>query len=132
MDMNVNTALTNMPDANIQGDLQSNDGANISGQETGQQGGNASQGLSDQVTVTESGSKQAATLAKDQANNSKAQSPDDLFGSTGVIAVDEDKNVVVRFYDKSGKMLSQYPPEDYLKMMKQLNQTAENLFHVKA
>ncbi len=56
----------------------------------------------------------------------------DLFEAIGVIAVDSDKNVIVQFYDKTGKMVAQFPPDQYLAMMKHLNQVAESLFHVKA
>ncbi|MEW5743982.1 MAG: flagellar protein FlaG [Nitrospirota bacterium] len=46
-------------------------------------------------------------------------------------AVDRDDNVVIRFVDSEGKIVKQFPPEEYLEMMKQLEETVESLFSVK-
>jgi len=51
------------------------------------------------------------------------------FDLTGTLALDDDKNVVVQFVDKTGKVVSQFPPEDYLKMMEKLKKSIDNLFH---
>lgn len=67
--------------------------------------------------------------AKEKTSASSASSSDGLFDLTGTITLDADKNVVVQFVDKSGKVVSQYPPEDYLQMMKELNKVTESLFH---
>jgi len=66
-------------------------------------------------------------------NQSQANTPaNEALATKGVITLDDDKNVVVRFYDDKGKVVAQFPPEDYIKMMKELNQVAESLFHIKA
>jgi len=61
--------------------------------------------------------------------SSEAAPPSGLVGS---LALDDDKNVVVRFYDDKGNMVAQCPPESYIKQMKELNQMIKNLFHTTA
>ncbi len=48
------------------------------------------------------------------------------------LAVDENKNVVIRVIDSDGKVIRQIPPEDYLKMAASLKEIAKNLFHTEA
>ena len=74
------------------------------------------------------------TLSKQKQNtgNTNASSEPAPPGLVGGLALDDDKNVVVRFYDDKGNVVAQYPPEDYLEQMKELNQVTENLFHTTA
>ena len=48
-----------------------------------------------------------------------------------VLAVTEDKDVVVQIVDVDGKVVRQIPPEDYLNTLKTLQKTSESMFHVK-
>jgi uncharacterized FlaG/YvyC family protein len=47
-------------------------------------------------------------------------------------AVDENKNVVIKIEDENGKVVRQIPPEEYLKMVDKIKQSAEKLFHTVA
>ncbi len=85
-------------------------------------------------------SDKANSRAKDSTLSDQKQNTVDTDASSvpvvsdavGGLAVDADHNVVVRFYDSKGNVVAQYPPEDYLKMMKELKQQIENLFHTTA
>ncbi len=48
-----------------------------------------------------------------------------------VFALDDTKNVVIRFLDRDGNIVRQYPPEEYINMMKKLNEMIENLYSKK-
>lgn len=48
------------------------------------------------------------------------------------LAVDENRNVVIRVVDSDGKMIRQIPPEDYLKTAAALKEITKNLFHTEA
>ncbi len=129
--MNVETSAINtpnIPDIKVQPDLQATSGPDVSvaANNTSNEG-NALQ--DDLVTVTSTSNGKAAKPASGQAGTTSASAPAVLSGTKGVITLDEDKNVVIRFFDNDGKIVRQYPPEDYLLMMKELNQVAESLFH---
>jgi len=132
--MNVNAAVVNTPDMNGQNDLYGNKGADMAPMMAGSAGeGNISQADQDDiVTITTSADKNSGKGVVGQTNSTNIVAAPDLFGAIGVIAVDSDKNVIVQFYDKTGKMVAQFPPDQYLAMMKHLNQVAASLFHVKA
>lgn len=51
-----------------------------------------------------------------------------LFDLKAVFALDKEKNVVIRFLDKKGEVVRQYPPEEYISMIKKLKENIENLF----
>ena len=87
---------------------------------------NSGQDSTDQVNSGPASSKQAKQ--QDPENTTVSSGPSSS-GLTGTLAVDDNKNVVVRFYDEKGKVTAQFPPEDYLQMMKELNQVSDNLFH---
>jgi len=129
MDPVINNTINTALELNNQQNLQVNNGTDTTEQANGQVGDGKY--LNDLVTITEAANRKTDN-EKGQTNKANVSSAQDLFGATGVIAVDEDKNVVVRFYDQKGKMIDQYPPEDYLMMMKQLGQVAQNLFHKEA
>ncbi len=88
---------------------------------------NSGRDLSNQVNSGQVSSKQA----KQQKDPEKTPvSPDpSSSGLTANLAVDDNKNVVVRFYDNQGNVVAQYPPKDYIAQMKELNKVNENLFH---
>ena len=111
-----------------QQNLQTNNGPNVSGQ-TDNQTNEGKAAPDDLVTIKNTTNSQADKLSSLTANQATTLLPPVLLGVKGVIALDDDKNTVVRFFDKQGKLVSQYPPEDYVKMMKELNQVTENLFH---
>ena len=101
----------NMPGITSQNGLQANNGPAASNQANGRAKDN---------TVSNQ---------KQNPGNTDASSVPAPSGLVGGLALDDDKNVVVRFYDSKGNVVAQYPPESYLKQMKELNQVAENLFH---
>jgi len=73
----------------------------------------------------------SSTQKQDPEKASEASKPA-ASGTVGGLALDEDKKVVVRFYDREGNVVAQYPPEDYLEMMKEFTQLDKNLFHTTA
>lgn len=94
---------------------------------------NGTQANSGQDAGTQVNSRSAGSntlTAQEQKTGETDTSSNPLFpGTAGSLALDDDKNVVVRFYDDKGKVVAQFPPEDYLQMMKELNQVSDNLFH---
>ena len=81
--------------------------------------------------------KQANSQANENTLSKQKQDPDKntassepaVSGAVGSLALDDDKKVVVRFYDHKGNVVAQYPPEDYIQMMKEFKQVNKNLFH---
>jgi hypothetical protein len=55
----------------------------------------------------------------------------ELYDLKPVFAVDEDKNIVIRFLDKKGKIVRQIPPDEYLNMVKKLQEAIGNLYSKK-
>jgi uncharacterized FlaG/YvyC family protein len=53
---------------------------------------------------------------------------DGLFDLKAVFALDKEKNVVIRVLDKKGEIVRQYPPEEYINMIKKFRENIENLF----
>jgi uncharacterized FlaG/YvyC family protein len=51
-----------------------------------------------------------------------------LLDLKAVFALDKEKNVVIRVLDKKGEIVRQYPPEEYINMIKKLKENVENLF----
>lgn len=49
-----------------------------------------------------------------------------------VLAVDGDKNVVVRIIDSDGKVLRQIPPEEYMATVARLRELAKSLLDLEA
>lgn len=46
-----------------------------------------------------------------------------------IFAIDDSKNVVVRLIDKNGKTVMQFPPEQLIKIAKELKLPVTNLFN---
>lgn len=71
---------------------------------------------------------------KQQAQNKAADEPRnvEIYKYKAVFAVDDDKNVVVRFVDKKGKVVQQVPPEEYLDMISKFKDVNAHLFSTKA
>ena len=103
--MIIDPAITsNMPDMGSQNGLQANSGP----------------AASNNVIQKQDPEKTAASSASADP------------GIRGGLALDDHSGVVVRFYDATGKVVAQFPPEDYIEQMKELNQVIENLFHTTA
>ncbi len=120
--MKIDTAaILNMPGITSQNGMQANGGPDLS-----KQANNSS-------TASNQANSQAKAnplpSQKQEPGNADASSGPAPSGITGGLALDEDKNVVVRFWDDKGNVVAQYPPEDYLKMMKEFKKVTENLFH---
>jgi uncharacterized FlaG/YvyC family protein len=47
-------------------------------------------------------------------------------------AVDENENVVIRVVDSEGRIVRQFPPEEYLRTVEVLKGTVQNLLHLEA
>ncbi len=115
----------------------------LAGQGSGQRAAVAAKGQDVQVraapvaedVVSVNRQQQAASdkAEKKQAQN-KAAEPQktEIYKYKAVFAVDDDKNVVIRFVDKKGKVVQQMPPEEYLDMISKLRASTENLFSTKA
>lgn len=73
---------------------------------------------------------------KKEKNEKNRMTPDvqeqELFKYRAIFAVDDDKNVVIRLIDKKGKTIRQFPPEEYLNMLRHFQENVENLFEAEA
>ncbi|MBI5598589.1 MAG: flagellar protein FlaG [Deltaproteobacteria bacterium] len=49
-----------------------------------------------------------------------------------VFAIAEDKSVVIQILDRDGNVVAQIPPEDYVRMARQLRDLTQNLFSEEA
>jgi uncharacterized FlaG/YvyC family protein len=71
-----------------------------------------------------------AKLAVKQAEALKA-SPPVLASQEVSYAIDNDDNVIIRIVDKkTGKVVKQLPPEEYLEMSDKLKRISGQIFHV--
>jgi uncharacterized FlaG/YvyC family protein len=78
----------------------------------------------------------AVSVSKTNSNtekheNSNVSSDSKIFEEKAFIALDENKEVVIRFVDNNGKIVRQYPPEEYLQEMKELNRVIKSLYDKK-
>lgn len=130
--MDINSISTNIADVGGQ-NLPANNRLNAVAQ--GEDAANNS------GTLVSDGTDSKSVLNKQKSNENQTKETTtstsvapshELFGLTGTLALDADKNVVVQFMDKTGKVVSQYPPENYLEMMKELNKVSGELFHKQA
>ncbi|MEW6116929.1 MAG: flagellar protein FlaG [Nitrospirota bacterium] len=48
-----------------------------------------------------------------------------------IFAIDEDKNVVIQLLDDKGEMVRQIPPEEYMEMVKKLDEMRESIYSKK-
>jgi len=73
---------------------------------------------------------------KNAAADKNAQKQKNPSGEPGAqkayFAVDDNKNVVIKITDDTGKIVRQIPPEDYLKMAQKLDENIKSLFHKEA
>jgi len=109
----------NMPGITSQSDSQGNNGPAVSNQPSNSPTG------SNHAKVTDKDNPMSNQ--KQDMGNTNALEP---TGIVGGLALDDHNGVVVRFYDATGKVVAQYPPEDYIEMMKELQQVTKNLFHI--
>ena len=92
---------------------------------------NVSQANSGTV-VSNKAKENTLTNQKQDAEKTAESSKPAASGTVGSLVLDDDKKVVVRFYDGEGNVVAQYPPEDYLQMMKEFDQLSKTLFHTTA
>jgi uncharacterized FlaG/YvyC family protein len=77
--------------------------------------------------------KQAVAQKKGVADKSPVVANAPGIGNRkAYFAVDDKKNVVIKIEDENGKVVRQIPPEEYLKMVDKIEQSAEKLFHTVA
>ena len=68
-----------------------------------------------------------------QALNTAGESTIDFpIQTKAVLAIDDDKNVVIQLLDKDGKVVRQMPPEDYLDMVKKLKEVIKSHYDIEA
>jgi uncharacterized FlaG/YvyC family protein len=95
--------------------------------------GDSAQDVQDIVLINQdldrANRKQGDTQLPRQKNESF---PSEIYQYKAVFAVDDQKNVVIRFVDKKGKVVRQVPPEEYLDMISKLKESTEQLFSTKA
>jgi|GEM_PF-2386980 len=115
----------NMPGITSQNGLQANSGPVVGNQ------ANSGPAVSNRANGQ---AKDNNKLSNQEQNpdNTNASSEPAPSGIVGGLALDDDNGVVVRFYDSTGKVVAQFPPEDYLEMMKQFNLVNKQLFHTTA
>lgn len=68
---------------------------------------------------------EASAARVDKPSESQDNSPE----LKAIFAVDDNKNVVVRLVDKNGKTIMQFPPEQLIKMSKELKLPLKNFFN---
>jgi uncharacterized FlaG/YvyC family protein len=133
--MNIDTAITlNMPGIESRNGSQANSSPTVNNQ------ANSSPAVNNQASSSPTVNNQANSQANENTSSEQKQDPDKttassgpvVSGAVGSLVLDDDKNVVVRFYDSKGNVVAQYPPEDYLEMMKEFKQVNTNLFHTTA
>ncbi len=93
---------------------------------------NGNQANNGQATSNKaSGPAEDNTLSNQKLNTGESNAASNMAptGIVGGLALDDDNGVVVRFYDSTGKVVAQFPPEDYLEMMKEFNLVTNQLFH---
>jgi uncharacterized FlaG/YvyC family protein len=68
-----------------------------------------------------------------QASNNAGESTIEFpIQTKAVLAIDDDKNVVIQLLDKDGKVVRQMPPEDYLDMVKKLKEVIKSHYDIEA
>jgi uncharacterized FlaG/YvyC family protein len=68
---------------------------------------------------------------KDKQQNKDNQSAsvgNGLLDLKAIFALDKEKNVVIKVLDKKGEVVRQYPPEEYINMIKKFKENVESLF----
>ena len=123
--MNIDTIIANKPDIQVQTDALANAGRQKpAGDNTALDDKAYLNSLDRSVSV----SKQDGTPDTKKSISNQVRNIQDL---KAVLALDDDKNVVIRVLDEKGKTVAQYPPEDYLQMMKRMNEIVKSLFSKK-
>jgi len=87
----------------------------------------------DVVTVSR---RQSAADKEEQKKQQQSQTAEpkstEIYKYKAVFAVDDEKNVVIRFVDKKGEVVRQVPPEEYLDMIGKFRESTDHLFSAKA
>ena len=68
----------------------------------------------------------------EQAMNISESTIEFPIQTKAVFAIDDDKNVVVQFLDKDGKVVQQMPAEEYLDMVKKLKKVVNSHYDIEA
>lgn len=61
-------------------------------------------------------------------DNQSASVGNGLLDLKAIFALDKEKNVVIKVLDKKGEVVRQYPPEEYINMIKKFKENVESLF----
>ncbi|QWR76470.1 flagellar protein FlaG [Candidatus Magnetomonas plexicatena] len=86
-----------------------------------------------QVKSTDKGISAVVRKIEDSAGKSKDKSSAiQQAAGKAYFAVDDNRNVVIKVEDSKGNVVSQIPPEEYIKMSKVLKEISSNLFHTTA
>ena len=67
-----------------------------------------------------------------ESNNAGESTIEFPIQTKAVLAIDDDKNVVIQLLDKDGKVVRQMPPEDYLDMVKKLKEVIKSHYDIEA
>jgi len=67
-----------------------------------------------------------------ESNNAGESTIEFPIQTKAVLAIDDDKNVVVQFLDKDGKVVQQMPAEEYLDMVKKLKKVVNSHYDIEA
>ena len=122
--MKIDLTVINIPDIKGQNDLQTNGRPDVRGrtkEDTAPPGDRIIDPILNKKTIDE----------KQKQKNTNTSSNPILSNLKPIFALDDDKNVVIRFLDEKGKTVKQYPPEEYLDMMRKLNETVKSLYSKK-
>jgi uncharacterized FlaG/YvyC family protein len=91
--------------------------------QAGPNGNDPSKGKTSNQTGAASGTNLASSGETARANQETYRA---------YFAVDEHKNVVIRVEDAGGKLVRQFPPEDFLKAVRVLDNALQKIFDQKA
>lgn len=90
-------------------------------------------GQPDVVRISDVAQDKAAqdpAVAENRENRQKTE-PEPKPTYKAILALDEDKKVVVQVVDEQGEVVRQVPPEEYVEALKRLREVTNQLFHVK-
>lgn len=65
---------------------------------------------------------------KEKRNGQIKPIENDIFNLKAIFALDDEKNVIIKFLDDKGETVKQFPPEEYLNMVKRLNEVVESIY----
>ena len=120
--MKIDGININMPAVKGQIESTANNNANTSGK--------SANGKAESLSALNIDPSTREGLKDKQQNRDKqtATAGNGLLDLKAVFALDKEKNVVIRVLDQKGEVVRQFPPEEYINMIKKFKDNVESLF----